>query len=386
MSPSATFDNLPDSKSPDLILIHPTPEERLATWNLNFSSWGGALSREAYLEREQYMMTVSLTRDGGLTHWILVDKNEEPKKRHILGTCESIRKRAFINKDGKVSEVITHCVGSVFCNPQYRGRKYASRMMVELGEKLRTFQTDTSVKGREKCEFTVLWSDVGPRFYADHGWHPFPSTHISFPSKPLGSTRATKLYSKDLKELCDFDVAMITKELQSAKDGKTHVALVPDHVQMSWHHDREDFICGHIFGKKPEVKGAIIGEKGHRVWAIWTRNYYGPLEAKSGNTLHILRLVIEDQDSTDKVSLAEQGQKVAAILEVAQAEAAKWETLHVELWNPTVYLQDVVDATGLQHSKIEREAESIASLMWYGEGSGKVDEIEWVGNEKYGWC
>jgi hypothetical protein len=24
--------------------------------------------------------------------------------------------------------------------------------------------------------------------------------------------------------------------------------------------------------------------------------------------------------------------------------------------------------------------------MWYGEGDGKLDDLEWVGNEKYGWC
>jgi hypothetical protein len=40
----------------------------------------------------------------------------------------------------------------------------------------------------------------------------------------------------------------------------------------------------------------------------------------------------------------------------------------------------------LEHSEVEREEESIASLMWYGEGSGASDDIEWVGNEKYGWC
>ena len=331
-------------------------------------------------------MTVPLTKDGGLTHWILVDKNERPNERKVLGACESIRKRALMNKNGEVVEVVSHGIGGVFCNPKYRGRKYASRMMIELGEKLRTFQTDASIKGREKCEFTVLWSDVGPRFYADHGWHPFPSTHITFPSISTSSVAATKLLAKDLKELCDFDVDMITKDLASAKDGKTHVALVPDHVQISWHHDREDFMCSQLFGKKPEVKGAIIGEKGHRVWAVWTRNYYGSLEAKSGNTLHVLRLVFEDIDSPDAASLAEQSKKVKAVLEVAQAQAAEWKTVHVELWNPTPYLQKVVDATGLENGKVEREASSIASLMWYGEGSGKVDEIEWVGNEKYGWC
>jgi hypothetical protein len=73
-------------------------------------------------------------------------------------------------------------------------------------------------------------------------------------------------------------------------------------------------------------------------------------------------------------------------LEIAQAEAKEWQLGHVELWNPTNILKQIVKETGLEHSEVEREEESIASLMWYGEGSGNSADIEWVGNEKYGWC
>lgn len=40
----------------------------------------------------------------------------------------------------------------------------------------------------------------------------------------------------------------------------------------------------------------------------------------------------------------------------------------------------------IPHRKVEREKDSIASLLWYGEGSGKEDTLEWIGNEKYAWC
>lgn len=39
-----------------------------------------------------------------------------------------------------------------------------------------------------------------------------------------------------------------------------------------------------------------MGEAGSRIWAIWTHHYYGDPEGPgSGNTLYILRLVIENE-------------------------------------------------------------------------------------------
>ncbi|KAI9741461.1 MAG: hypothetical protein M1818_004267 [Claussenomyces sp. TS43310] len=372
---------LPDSKSPNLHLTHPTRQERIATWDLNFASWGGFLSQAGYIEREQYLMTVPLAKDGGVTHWILVDKNLLPNERPIYGSCESVRKRALIaDKSGHVTEGITHGIGSVFSNPAYRGKGYASRMMQELGKMLRTWQATT-----KECHFTVLWSDIGKQYYARHGWHAFPSTHIEFPAgSDYKITAAQPLFSENIGRLCALDEAMLRKTLPGAQNGKLHVAIIPDLDQMQWHHMREDFLCDKMFQKRPKIRGAILGEAGHRMWAIWTRSFYGPLKPESGNALHILRLVIEDETHT--ADPAAQAENLKAILEVARSQAAEWKLLHVELWNPSPLVQDLVGRTGLKHGKVERDKESISSLMWYGEGSGKEDEIEWVGNEKFGWC
>jgi hypothetical protein len=39
---------------------------------------------------------------------------------------------------------------------------------------------------------------------------------------------------------------------------------------------------------------------------------------------------------------------------------------------------------------VDREFESIASLRWYGEipqkGGRVADYVDWIVNEKYGWC
>lgn len=401
--------NLPDAKSPDLCLANPTPEERLAIWTANSNEWRGVLPVDAYLQREQHLLSAPLARDGGITHWILVSKDELPNTRAILASCESLRKPALISKDGSVKPVLTHGIGSVFCDPKYRGKGYAGRMMQEVGKKLRTWQVDPMMPGHEEIGFSILYSDIGKSFYSSHGWHSFPSTHISLPlastsengafSGQVDSASATHLRNEDLPDLCAADMRMIQKQLKNAKGEKFHVALVPDIDAISWHHAREEFVCPRVFsGKTPSIRGAIAGEPGHRIWAIWTRSYYSPLGPNSDNTLHILRLVIEDElapssfskltggPSYDEGILQTKAGQLKAILEVAKSEAKDWATRHVELWNPSDYVKMLVDRTGLEHSKVEREKESIASLMWYGEGKGGANDIVWLSNEKYGWC
>lgn len=92
MGSSLNSNTLPPSNSLDLALVHPTHEEKIATWKLNGASWGGRLSSEAYLRREEHLANQPLTRSGGITFWILVDKNDTAAPRNILASCESLRK------------------------------------------------------------------------------------------------------------------------------------------------------------------------------------------------------------------------------------------------------------------------------------------------------
>lgn len=153
---------LPDSKSPNLILTQPTDKEKFQCWVLNGQSWRGALPTETYYRREAHLANQPLTANGGISYWILVDCNEpkdSEKPRQILSACETLRKRAFIatKEGGKVEEIVAHGIGSVFCNPDLRGRGYAGRMMKELGKHLEAWQ---QAEGK-KTKFTVLYSDIG---------------------------------------------------------------------------------------------------------------------------------------------------------------------------------------------------------------------------------
>lgn len=111
-----------------------------------------------------------------------------------------------------------------------------------------------------------------------------------------------------------------------------------------------------------------------------------PKDSK-GNTLHVLRLVIEDQigDASKYVPA------IQALLASAQHQAREWYMEEVEMWTPSAEAVAAAQQIEPKAQVMYRDSESIASLMWYGESplpnSGRVAEkIEWVGNEKYGWC
>ena len=157
--PSSTV-NLPSSDSPHLRLVHPNEDEKTATWILNGQVWRGQLSLPAYLRREVHLANQPFTRHGGITYWILVDTSpaSSSRNRTILASCESLRKRALVAREGQpVREVISHGIGSVFCDPAFRGKGYARRMLSELGKILDTWQQ----QDENKADFTVLFSDIG---------------------------------------------------------------------------------------------------------------------------------------------------------------------------------------------------------------------------------
>lgn len=154
---------LPKGDSPTLAIVRPTEAEQLIQAKLNGAEWRGALSPAAYLRREATLSKQALTRDGGITYWILVDTalennplDPDSGTRLPLASCETYRKKAFVWRDGTLEEVVSHGVGSVFCGQHLRKRGYAQRLMIELGKTLRTHQTD-----EKECLFSILYSDIG---------------------------------------------------------------------------------------------------------------------------------------------------------------------------------------------------------------------------------
>ena len=387
---------LPDSSSPKLHLSHPTDEENVSIWMLTSNSWKGALTIPQYLEESSYLTTVPLAKDGGMTQWVLVDKTLPPNQRQLLASCETFRKRSLISDpSGNVTETITHGVASVYCDPKYRRRGYASRLLNDLGEVLPGWQ----VEQNKPVVASVLFSDVGKKFYATVGWNPFPSYHIDFDPAVVEYPGAARIVAEKIDRYCQDDEELCRQAMaQPNTCGKTRYMILPDRDHIVWHHRKEEFACQKLFGKTPRAKGAVSGAPGNRVWAIWSHRFYGPPEVKtSGNTLYLLRLVIENQIPLEKA--LEAGtlfdtkalvrppiEELKAVLQTAQNEAAEWGLQQVKLWTPSPLIERLIKETGIKHQREDRKSMGICSLRWYGEGNGREDGLDWIGDGFYYYC
>lgn len=382
----------PASDSSSLALRHPTPEERIEISTNTSQAWKDSLTLSMYLEESLFMATVPLSQNDGMTVWILVDKDLPPNHRPVLCSCESFRKRSLTSDaEGIVKENIVHGIASVFSPLQYRRRGYTGRMMRELSKTLSTWQTDVS-----PCIGSVLYSDIGKEFYTKLGWNPnITNNHVVLPPlcNTVRSTSVQDISTEYLHHLCERDEDLVRKNMATpTNDPRTRMTIIPDADHMLWHISKEEFACKYLFHKTPTVKGAIAGSPGNRVWIVWTHRYYShpDVEVKElENVLYILRLVIENEQSTAESVLPHQEQDAAlcAVLEAAQVEAAEWKLDVVKLWDPSPSVHNVIELNIAGCTFVEREEDSIASGLWFDEKGGAVEIAPiWLNNEHYAWC
>ena len=388
---------LPHSNSPDLHVTQATSNECVKIWTNTSASWRDSLTVEVYLQEQQFLSSVPLAKNNGMTTWILVEKNLPQDHRRIFCSCESFLKRSLMTDlEGKVEEVIVHGIASVFCPIEYRQRGYATRHMTEIAKILCTWQSD-----QIRVAGSVLYSDIGSKFYAKLGWQPNPTNwHLEFQSMNLPKSPLTRdLVEDDLGDLCRRDEAIIREAMAKPTKGvKKIVTILPYLDHMLWHIAKENFATNWLFGKAPRAKGVIAGLPGNRVWAIWTHRYYMHPDAESpSNVLYILRLVVEGDNGADKPPFTgenstqtgkaeRQAESLMAVLQCAQNEAAEWRLGCVKLWEPTPWVHDTITKSNIIHCMIERKEDSIASGLWYDENQGYEVAPIWINNEHYAWC
>ncbi|KAI1356255.1 hypothetical protein F5Y01DRAFT_74113 [Xylaria sp. FL0043] len=319
--------HLPDASDETLVLTHPTAAEQEQTWRLNHREWGGPLDLPAYLKREPFLASTPLAADGGMVHWILTeDKDVAPSSttahpRKVLASCETIRKRVlYVPRGGDdVREGIGYGIGSVYTYPEFRGKKYAARMLKELGVVLKRWPQEEQLLRKKRPQkqgssngvsdtsrvangvgsseqmngqntkpdenevrgavCSALWSDIGKRFYASKGWPAFASEHVEFPSsspssppgvsslleqsnQPHGTALTlAPVNTSNIAPLCREDEAQLRAELirHARETGRTAFAFAPDPDVFRWHWAREEFIVSHVFpGREAsEVRGLI---------------------------------------------------------------------------------------------------------------------------------
>lgn len=134
---------------------------------------------------------------------------------------------------------------------------------------------------------------------------------------------------------------------------------------------------------------------GERVWCIWTRTFGA---SQDQSVLHILRLSVEGESNLGQSASSKptdtphdhaqkaQVKAIAAVLQAAQVEAFDWGMSSVQFWNPSPL--SILAARHLEPSAeiVERHDESLASLRWHGKPMPDDAKIDWISNEKFGWC
>ncbi|KAJ9651603.1 hypothetical protein H2198_009132 [Neophaeococcomyces mojaviensis] len=384
MQPAVDPSQLPSASDTDLIFEPASRAEYEQTWRLNADEWKGFLSHPSYLDREIYLGGADLTRDGNATGWLLTHPKfprNEDDTRPILSSCECILKNAYVARDGKVDKVLAHGIGSVYCRPEHRGRGYAQRMMKELGTRLETWQQPKS--GR--AHFSVLYSDIGPKFYARQGWKVFPSDHVSLKpvTKEQYEQHRTSQYLPEVEDLTTEGLTSLPlipnlesklAELSQNAPEKTFVAFRPDTAHFQWHFMREEFLSEYLGREKPVIKGAVDRKTGLAL--IWTRTY-----SADASGWHLSVLYVHVPQNVSGVAIVP---SLAALLLRAQYEAFLWEmNSGIEIWEPREELVTAAQTIADDVKVITRDQEHICSLKWYGP---ETDDVVWLANERYAWC
>lgn len=113
---------------------------------------------------------------------------------------------------------------------------------------------------------------------------------------------------------------------------------------------------------------------------LWSCQLRSKVDTEN-NVMNILHCAIEDDTIADR----ELTKAISAIMEVVNAQAHEYSCNRTDMWTPGKRIQDIIAGlASLQGKLVCREKTRIASLRWFGQGS--VSEVEWVDNEKFGWC
>ncbi|KAI8810559.1 hypothetical protein BJ742DRAFT_886906 [Cladochytrium replicatum] len=243
-----------------VLVVRPalTRREVLFTNQLCYSTWGAP--KLSPLEFEDLEMSL-LSHPFAAKHyscWILIDTEISPEDQpvksadEILAACETFEREASIRLPGspQIHAIRIHCVAAVHTPEIHRGKGYASTMIDLLRSKLVSPEFGPAKATRPWFEVpilapinhplvaSILYSHIGPEFYARLGWIPHRaiSTEIHV-TTALGScatwtslARVKQLHRIDVSELDAIVQAdRINLEMDFAKSAESH----PDAVHFA---------------------------------------------------------------------------------------------------------------------------------------------------------
>ncbi|KAK6088010.1 hypothetical protein SCUP234_01076 [Seiridium cupressi] len=307
--------NGPDG-SIDVEFGEATFEQRAQCCKLAAIEFGAPLTTFDYLEREQYLGDLALTRNNGWRFWCLyLATNLEV----VLATCKTIRRDIIVRDAKGVREERGYCIASVVTNPQFRGRGLASLLLEQIA---------AWIDGPGDAYASMLYTSIGD-FYARRGWKAFPVSHCTMPvpakrlpsAAELSLPKTQSLSTGSFEELCarDVDRLKIEFDMLDAESNDLHLAVLPTFEMISWLHERANYIALKHCAKKPQIRGAI--SQSMDAWVCWYHDFRKQ------------QLVVQRLHSS--IGSAAVEFVLSSILLEALREAQDWGLPRVVVWDST---------------------------------------------------
>ena len=306
----------------------------------NFEEWGKPLNLEQYLEREEFLLASEFSSSS---HELWVYEIDG----QIVSACESYKSRSFANIEGELISGDCYRIGSVFTPSEFRKKGYASQMMKGLHKAL---------MDRQDSIASVLYSDVGPKFYDKCGWPVIESKSLMMSGKieREGIAKLTNL--EDLRPLIESELHLMKQELD-----QNSFVIIPTYENTEWFHTRSQFYAK-LNSKTVDYCGAV---NGNGDWISWWHDF-------NEKKLVILNLRANSQSS------------IESLLSSAMVETENWGFNSLEIWDPSSTVQKVAPIIANSIQIIDRE-ESLSCLAFWGTGR-ELKPVKWIHNEKYAWC
>lgn len=108
------------------------PEQRLACSKLGATAFLPPLTPAQYLQREEFMSTLPLTKGTGWRFWCLFNKD---RPNQVFSTCRTIDRDLLVrDAQGETRRERGYCISSVVSDDEYRERGLASFLLGKVTE------------------------------------------------------------------------------------------------------------------------------------------------------------------------------------------------------------------------------------------------------------
>lgn len=224
--------------------------------------------------------------------------------------------------------------------------------------------------------FSVLYSDIGPRFYDKNGgWKSVDAFELELKASNvfLEIETPTSISLERAKEGIERDARRVSEEFATlAECDATVVQLIPQYGELEWAHMRGKHAAERFKVEVGDIVGAEVSTPSDEDWGyiLWFHEF-------KESSLTVLRLREPASDSS-----------LLGLLQVALDGARRCHLSKVTIWTSSRRLETL---TGCQ---IASRTSSLPSLLFLGAREGtdsndqgsETQELVWRNIEKLGWC